>query len=163
MQNGVFFGEFFGFLFMGIGMTFAYKPIYMPLRKAVTGFCVSMAFLLLEMTAVQYFGWASSFSMYVFLVPAVYFLFYLVTHIELTPNRRYQYLRNMSILIYCMHYFVYTFLYKGSSLLGKLLQIDLSNSLLTYVGTVLITCAASYIIIMLSNTKTFSWLKMLYS
>ena len=152
-----------GFLFMGIGMMSAYRPVYMPLKKAAIGFGVSMALLLFEAVAVQYIGRAKGYGMYLCLVPATYFLFYLATHIELKPNKAYKYLRTMSILIYFLHRFVEPFVFKGYELLGRLLRVDLDNSLLLYISIVLVTFAVSHIIIKLSNTKQFAWLKMLYS
>jgi serine/alanine racemase len=148
-------GLFFGFLFMGIGMVFAYKPIVMKYRTAVVGFGVSMMLFLIEAFAVNELGWARENDMYICLVPVVFFLFYIVSHIEIKDNLIYTHLRKLGSLIFYLHLFIY---YSMENILS---YIGINNSLIYYGIIVLITIIVSECIILLS-TK-FKWLKIVYS
>ena len=72
-RNGVFEGA----LFVGIGMLFAQKRIVMKFKYAVIGFFGAMLFLFAETVFVRYldFCYVGTTSMYICLVPAVFFCF----------------------------------------------------------------------------------------
>jgi hypothetical protein len=150
-------GLFEGFFFMGIGMLFAYKPIVMELKMAIIGFIGSMALFFDEVLFVCYFEWKLEKDMYIFLVPAVFFMFYIATHIELNHNPIYKHLRELGILIFYWHKFIQYFIEKGLSLLGT------KNSLLRYFGTVVVTIIISECTRKLSSNPKFKWLKTIYA
>jgi hypothetical protein len=150
-------GLFEGFFFMGIGMVFAYKPIVMKLKTAIIGLIASMALFFAEVMCVSYFEWYLGRNMCIFLVPTVFFMFYIATHIELNPKPIYKHLRQLGILIFYWHMFIKVFIDKGLLLLGT------QNSLLRYCGTVVVTIIVSEITIKLSNTPKFKWLKIIYA
>lgn len=142
-------GLFEGFFFVGIGMLIAYKPICMKFRSALIGFFISMILLFAETITVRYLGWNREQDMYVMLVPSTFFLFYFVSHLELKEREVYINLRFMSNLIYYVHLLIRDII---------LILFGLNNFILTVI--VIIIC--SMIIIKLSNTKKFGWLKKVY-
>jgi hypothetical protein len=150
-------GIFEGFFFMGIGMIFAYKPIVMKIKTAIIGFVSSMVLFFVEVLCVRYFEWGLEKDMYIFLVPAVFFLFYIATHIELNHKPIYKHLRELGILIFYWHEFIKPFIEKGLLLLGT------KNSLLRYCGTVVVTIIISECTIKISSYPKFKWLKTIYA
>ncbi|MCD8049734.1 MAG: acyltransferase, partial [Clostridia bacterium] len=99
-------GFFDGFLFVGIGALFAYKKIAIAKVTAVVGFAISMCLMLVEAFIVEYFDLAGDHNMYIFLVSAVFFLFYIVAHIEIEGNNLTRKLRTYSSLIYLSHQWI---------------------------------------------------------
>lgn len=87
-------GIFEGFLFMGIGMLFAYKPIVIKIKAAILGFIVSIFLLFIEVMMVNYLEWAREKDLYICLVPTVFFMFYIASHIELKKVRHINILEN---------------------------------------------------------------------
>ena len=148
-------GFFYGFLFVGIGMFFAYKPIVMKFKSAIVGFIVSMLLFLIEAFAVHHLGWARENDMYICLIPVTFFLFYLVSHIEMNDRAIYKHLRKLGTLIFYLHLYVYL------SIVDKISLIGIHNSLMIYIIIVFITVIASECIILISGK--FKWLKMIYS
>jgi hypothetical protein len=142
---------------MGIGMYFAYKPILMKLKTAIIGFVGSMALFFVEVLCVSYFKWRLGNDIYIFLVPAVFFMFYIATHIELDHKPIYKHLRELGILIFYWHKFIQPFIEKGLLLLGT------DNSLLRYCGTVLVTIIISECTMKLSSNSKFKRLKAIYA
>lgn len=155
-------GFFEGFLFMVIGMLFAYKPISIKFKMAVIGFLVSMFLFLIEAIYLKYLGWTRHHDMYIFLVPVSFFLFYIVSHIELVPSRIYIHLRKMGILIFYLHLLVAPIVEEGISIIDNMLDCNLNNSFFNYCCVVIITSIISQFIIVLSNVEKFDWLKRMY-
>lgn len=150
-------GLFEGFFFMGIGMVFAYKPIIMKLKTAIIGFAGSMALFFAEVLCVRYFEWKREEDMYIFLVPAVFFMFYIATHIEPDHKPIYKHLRQLGILVFYWHMFVQPFIKTGLLLLGT------DNSLLQYCCTMLVTIIISECTMKLSSNSRTKWLKIIYA
>lgn len=149
-------GFFEGFLFMGIGMVFAYKPIVMKFKTAVAGFICSMVLFFFEAILVRYLGEVKNFDMYAFLVPVTFFLFYIVMHVELNGSIIYKHLRELGVLIFYLHLFISPFVEQ------EFLKLGIDNSLLKYCCTILVTGMVSQCIIVLSNKENFRWLKKIY-
>lgn len=157
-------GVFMGMIFVSIGMLFAYVPIKMKEKYAVGGFIISMILLLGEVWMLKYFDMPKESNMYVFLVPAVFFLFYIATHIKLKNEEFCSALRVLSILMFYSHMFVYCFIdHTIGFALNTGMPSAIDNSLVRYCSTVLLTLALSYAIYKLSQTKRFNWLKWIYS
>jgi hypothetical protein len=116
-----------------------------------------MALFFVEAFCVHYFNWSLEVDMYIFLVPTVFFLFYITTHIELNHNPIYKHFRELGILIFYCHMFIYPFIEKGLLLLG------IKNSLLRDCGTVVVTIIVSEIIMKLSSNPKYIWIKTIYN
>ncbi len=150
-------GIFFGFPLMVMGMLFAYKPIKLSCRWAVIGLVCSLLLLVAEALFIRYLGWAEGTDMYLSLIPVAFFLFYLAAHIQPKDSKIYGYLRKMSGLIFYLHLLVCWAMEMGLAMFS----VRITNSLLMYTLTVVLTMAVSHCIIILS--KKVKWLKYLYA
>lgn len=99
-------GFFFGVLMIGIGIWFSKKKITIRFRTAVIGFWGSLFFLAIESIFVDFFSLARNHDMYIFLVPTVFFMFYVITHIELKEKDVYGRLREIGFIVYLVHIWV---------------------------------------------------------
>ena len=93
--------------------------------------------------------------MYLFLVPASFFLFYLALRIRLKPHPVYAYLRVLSSLVFFLHWWVMVIM---SHLLPPL---GLEGFRFSF--TAVTTLALSLLITCLSRRPGFAFLKKLYS
>ena len=151
-------GIFDGFFFMTLGALFSKMPhIRISLKKAVVGFFCSMILLLVEALFLNAIHWSKDYNMYLFLIPATYFLFCISIQIDLKESTIYPTLRVLSFLIFSLHTFINPFISTGMELF-----FHNDCSALRYVGTMTVTILASVLILQLSRTKKFSWLKNLY-
>ena len=149
-------GLFEGFLFAGMGLFFARRPFTMDMRKARIGFLASLVLLILEYLAVTGLGWAREYDLYISLIPAVFFLFYLAAHTELKASPVYGTLRSMSSLTYYLHLLI------SPMVLRLLVFFDCFHSLAYYGLTVLLCAGVSIGLAALSRRPGLGWLKRLY-
>ena len=151
-------GLFEGFLFVGIGMLFAFYEINIPKKKAFMGFAVSMVLMFFEVFILQYFKIIRGYEAYFFLVPAAFFMFSIVRDIRLPDNKIYKTLRILSSLIFYMHLWV-------EKIVGNILTTindGLTDTFLCFVLTLLVTIIFAIIVMKLSNISRFKWLKKFY-
>jgi len=99
-------GVFFGFLFVLMGAAFAYHPVAMKPWKSFAGLSVSMVLLLGEAFVLKIFEIPREYSMYIFLLPAVYFLFAFAASWQLKDRPLYKRLRRIGLLLYLSHLMV---------------------------------------------------------
>jgi len=147
-------GFTFGFLFVSIGFWFSKNKVGMKFRDAVLGLCISMSLLLLESLFVEYYSLARNHDMYISLIPTTFFLFYIVTHIELKERRIYEHLRKVGFLVYLIHIWVDKIVLTW---LGE--QI---HSLLRYCLVLLISILLAEIVICLREKKRYKVFEYLY-
>ena len=101
-------------------------------------------------------------EMWFFLIPASFFLFYFITHMELKDRKIYGKLRELSMMFYYLHMLVnfgYRCMIKALELLWKK---DLVNMFVQYLVVVAVSLLLSEAVLRLSRTQKFSWLKILY-
>ncbi len=151
---------FEAFLFMGIGMLFAFKKIKFSKRAAVTGFSLSYLLMLAELIIVSYFNFSRKYDMYVFLVPTSFFMFYIVKNMKLENKKIYPVLRQLSMLIFLLHLWIEKLV---SEFFGWCFDFEIESTCWDFIITLIITIAASLLIIRLSENRRFQWLKRLYS
>lgn len=177
-------GLFEGFLFVSFGYLFAKKEIDISRKKASILLAVSIVLYIAEVIVVKYFGWGLEEDMYLMLVPLIFFLFYLLISKETETNNHESLsekenlngllikekkilglkvdnvlLRNISTLVFYIHLFVFA-LYKD---IVKITGGIFSENESIYVQVTIISIIASFLIIRLSETKYFKWLKKIYS
>lgn len=153
-------GLFEGLFFVGIGMIMAFYKEKINVKKSSLGFVISMFLLFLEVIALRYFEIvrSSSIDLYLFLVPATYFLFSFVSQVKLNGSYIfYRNLRKLSSLIFYLHLWVNAVVSK----LLKLYAYTLSKTGVEFVVTVCSTISLSLIIIKLSDNRKFRWIKWL--
>ena len=148
-------GLFVGFLFVAIGMVFAFYDVGISKKLSMIGFSVSMVLMFGELCLLQYLHFARKEEVYVFLVPAVFFGFAFVSQVRLPDNPVYRMLRNLSSLIYYTHMLC-------MREITRLLHKPLSQTEWLFVCTLCATVALSYAVIRLSELPKLRWLKKLY-
>lgn len=89
-------GIFEGVIYVSIGMLFAYKKIVFKYVYAVVGFCISMLLFCLEMFVIIQHELYYQRDYSIFLLPTVFFLFYLITHFEMKQSKGTDQLRTYS-------------------------------------------------------------------
>lgn len=150
-------GIFMGFIFVLIGALFAHRKIVMNMAVAVIGFLTSTGLLLFEVWALKYYWDNKEYNMYISLLPTVFFLFYIATHINLKDRKIYAKLRVVGMLIFYLHLFVKF----AVNYVAEFFALDFVKNNLFIILTV--TCVISFIIEWLSHKEKLSWIKWLYS
>ncbi len=153
-------GFFFGTIYVGMGAIFAYKNIYLRRSTAIMGFIISMLFMFAEVLCIKHFELSVINDMYVFLLPALFFLFYIATHIEIKETATTIAFRKYSSIIYFVHMWVYFIIIIIRKVLELLLNVDIKiHSLLKYTLVALGSLAIAIIVVELEKRKSFKWLK----
>ncbi len=158
-------GIFEGILFVGLGALFAYKKIELKRNVAVCGFAVSMVLLLIEAFCVKYFELLRECDMYLCLVPAVFFLFYITAHLKIKISALTGKMRVYSSLIYFTHIWIdFPILSIVRKIIEKCTGVEAYeiHSLVRFAIVLTGSLLASYIIIRLQENRYFQWLKSLY-
>lgn len=95
-RNGIFFAP----IFFVLGGLIADNRRRATLGRSICGFCVSFVLMTAEALALHFFRPGRHDSMYLFLLPCMYFLFHVLLHFQ---GRRMIWLRTASLLIYVIH------------------------------------------------------------
>ncbi|SET16158.1 Surface polysaccharide O-acyltransferase, integral membrane enzyme [[Clostridium] aminophilum] len=151
-------GLFDGFLFVAIGMYFAFYNVKMRSDKALVGFLLSMTALFAEVFALKSFHFIKEYDMYLFLVPAVWYLFCFAKNTELPDHPIYGVLRKISSLIFYLHLWVDAVVVKFLLRIGETYVNSGLQFVLTLIGTIMVSMG----VIWLSENRKFAWMKRLY-
>lgn len=154
-------GLFMGFIFILMGATFANCRISIKSRTALIGFVVSMFFLLAEVFLLKYNDIPIEYNMYVFLLPATFFLFSFAITVKLKDRSIYKHLRKIGMLIYFTHLLVNRVTSLAISVIAKYLGIELTSY--QFVLSLLFTLLLSLFIDWLSCKDRFKWVNWLIS
>ncbi len=95
-RNGIFFAP----VFFALGGLLAQMPKRLSRGKCAVGFVCALACMMGEALFLRARGWQRHDSMYLFLIPCVYFLFSLLLHGKGTCPAR---VRTVSLLVYILH------------------------------------------------------------
>lgn len=154
-------GVFFGFLFVLMGAIFAHKRIVMPKIVAVLGLIVSLALWFAEVLWLRSHYHPETYEIMVGLIPTLFFLFYVTSHLNLKNRPIYGKLRVIGLLIYFSHLFVYHYVNVGIQFIQSTLGPDLK--VLAFPATLAVTVVLAVVIERASKKKKFRWLRYLYS
>lgn len=156
-RNGIFEGT----LFMGIGMLFSYKKIHMRFRSSVIGFLISMLLLSFEVLIVTYLGYRRESDMYIFLVPAAFFLFYIASHFVIKASAICKKLQRLALLIYLVHSGINFPIMRGMKLaLYKNLGVEI-HSFVEFLLVLFMSGVAAECMLYLADVKGIKWVKIL--
>jgi serine/alanine racemase len=155
-------GVFEGFLFMGLGALFAYRPVRMSPKIAVAGLLLSLLLLMEEVGYTWYYGLCLENDMYICLVPTAFFLFYVVSHIELKSSPVYLRLRAMGILVFYTHMWVDVVVGKVLWIIYSRMGYEKISSPVRFLVTLTLSLVLSAGIMKLSEDNRFGWLKKVY-
>lgn len=143
-RNGLFFAP----VFFLLGGMIADGPGEMPLKKSVRGFVLSFGLMLGEALILRHFRLQRHDSMYLFLLPCMYFLFHFILHFQ---GKRRADLRTVSLLIYIIHPMMILVVRIGARLL-HLEALLIENSMVHYLAVCFTSVAFSVTV-----TAVWNW------
>lgn len=132
-RNGIFFAP----IFFVIGGWIADKAKIIPLKKSICGFVVSLTLMFCEAMLLHGIGWQRFDSMYLLLIPSMFFLFYILLNWK---GKRCRYLRTIALLIYLIHPMTIVIIHFSAKLL-HLQSILIDNSLIYYLVVCFLSAA----------------------
>lgn len=136
-RNGIFLAP----VFMLLGGLIADKKHRVSLMQAWTGFIISFALMFTEAMCLHKNGMQRHDSMYVFLLPCIYFLFSAVLNVKGKPIAG---LRTASLLIYIIHPMMIIVVRAAAKLL-HLQNLLIENSLFHYIAVCLLSLVFSFL------------------
>lgn len=154
-------GVFFGLIFVLIGALFAQKRIVINNILAVVGLFISFIVMFFEVYLLKHYSHPKDYNMVLSLLPVIFFLFYLASHIKLKYRPIYGSLRVIGMLVFFTHFFVNYFVGLAIEIANNKIGINLTA--FQFIITILFTTILAVIIERLSKTNRFHWLKYLFS
>lgn len=151
-------GLFEGFLFVAMGMWLAFYGVRVSKGRAFAAFVIFMAVMTAEQRILNALHFVREDDMFLFLVPASFFLCAFVLQLALPDSPVYRHLRMLSSLIYYIHLWVKEIVFA----LLKLLWAPLIDTWLPFALTLLLSILVSEIIIVVSQRPKCAWVKRLY-
>lgn len=143
-RNGLFFAPVF--LVMGVWIYRTSNKI--SFKKSMTGFVVSLSLLITEGLLLHSYDIQRHDSMYLMLIPCIFFLFRLLLRINGKSNKN---IRTISMLVYLIHPWMIV-LVRGFAKATGLSKLLIDNSGIHFISVCLLSFAAACILI-------FLWLK----
>lgn len=123
-------GFFYAPVFLVMGAWFGHAPQRHTPKFNAVGFAFSLAIMSVEGFALRYLGWQRHDSMYIALLPCMYFLYPLV----LAWNRKQNgYLRTVSTWIYLIHP-LFIVAVRGAAKVTGMVDVLVGNSLIHYLA-----------------------------
>ncbi len=154
-------GVFMGFIFILMGAWFAHHKISLSPVLSSIGLIASLICLLGEVFWLKQHSFQKEYNMYIFLLPAVYFLFSLAVNVQLNNRPIYNRLRKLSMLIYFSHILINEFAWVAVNLLNKLCA-DRATEY-QFVISLSLTLLSTICIERLSCKKHYKWINWLIS
>lgn len=139
-------GFFFGTVFVALGAFFAKRALYLKNYQVALGFLISLVLLFVECFLLRANGFMKDLSsMYITLLPCLFFMFLLLLRIHLKESRTYKTMRILSLLIYVSHLVFVNCIIWG---------LPAMNSLLVYLLAMVCSLIFSCIVIIISRKLT---------
>lgn len=135
-RNGIFLAP----VFLWLGVVIANGRVRLSREHAEAGFWLCMAGMMAEGFVSFYFQWQKHNSMYVMLIPVMFFLFELLLSIESTEIGM---VRDLSMYLYILHPFVIV-LVRGLAGALKVSKLLVEQSLIHYLAVVLVSVLLSF-------------------
>ena len=154
-------GIFFGLIFVLMGALFSQKRIQMNNIIAIIGFIISMIVMFFEIYLLRHFSHPKDYNMIISLIPAVFFLFYLATHLNFKDKTLFASLRTIGMIVFFSHLFVNYFVELALEIAKNKMGINLFA--FQFFFTILFTLIFAIVIERLSKKEKFCWIKYLYS
>lgn len=148
-RNGVFFSP----IFFILGGVIAEKPNQISIKKSLVNLIVSFILMLAEGLILHRINVQRHDSMYIMLLPCMFFLFTVLIHWR---GQRVKILRSLALIIYIIHPMIIVVIRMFAKILG-MQDIFIDNSIIYYVvtsiATVLAALAALYLYQKFHHTK----------
>ncbi|MDE6232240.1 MAG: alanine racemase [Lachnospiraceae bacterium] len=130
-RNGIFFVP----VFMILGGLIADNNYKFSFNKSILGFFISFTFMIVEAMMLHHYKLQRHDSMYIFLLPCMFFLFNAVLHFR---GKRYVWLRTTSLIIYIIHPMIIVAIRLFSKIL-YLQELLVENSIVHYIMVCLLS------------------------
>jgi len=140
-RNGLFLAP----LFFVLGGIIADKTIKVTLQKSIVGFVISLAFMLGEGMVLHHLGVQRHDSMYIMLVPCMFFLFNALTYWK---GQRMKALSSLTLIVYIIHPMIIVIVRMFATIL-RMQSILIENSLVHYVVVSVLSVVASIVLLRL--------------
>lgn len=154
-------GVFMGFIFVLIGATFSNCQTKLKPITALLGFAVSMLCMFIEVFLLKHNNILTSYNMYVFLLPATYFLFAFSTTVKLKDRPIYKHLRSIGMVIYFAHLFVNKCTSLAIDVINRYCHIQLAHY--QFMLSLLFTILIAICVDRLACKKRFKWVNWIIS
>lgn len=145
-RNGLFFAP----VFIVLGAIIAKSKREYSLRKNLAGFALAFSALIAEALILHHYSLQRHDSMYIMLLPAMYFLFGILLKIKGESKKT---LRDISMLVYILHPLC-IILVRGFAKVLKLEKYLIRNSLIHFIAVTVATIVISVIIVYLWKQLT---------
>jgi len=145
-RNGLFFAP----LFFVLGGMIADKAIKVTLKQSVVGFVISLVLMFGEGMALHHWGVQRHDSMYMMLLPCMFFLFNALTYWK---GRRMKALSSITLIVYIIHPMIIVIVRMFATIL-RMQTILIENSLIHYVVVSVLSVIASIVILRLYSRLT---------
>lgn len=145
-RNGIFFAP----VFFVLGGLIADTHHKISFGKSVCGFGFSFAFMLAEAMLLHYFDLQRHDSMYMFLLPCIYFLFQAILHFQ---GKRLVWMRTLSLCMYIIH----PMMIIAVRLLAKITHLQnllIENSMLHFLMVCFTSVVFSIVVTAFLNTRS---------
>ena len=152
-------GVFMGFIFVLMGASFSQRPVCMKPQKAAIGFIISLVCLVAESLLLEHFHIAFEYNMFVFLIPAVYFLFCFAYTVPLKNRSIYKQLRSIGMFFYFIHLAVLRVAYLFLNAIGNPINLGSINPL--FVISFPVTMLIAIMLHWLSGKEKCKWINWL--
>ncbi len=120
-----------------------------------------MLCLFAEVFLLKYYDIPIEYNMYVFLLPATFFLFSFATSLKLKDRPIYIHLRKIGMLIYFIHLLVKELVLLGIKIIDKYFEIELISY--TFILSLIFTLMIAIFVDWLSYKDKFKWINWLIS
>ena len=135
-RNGIFFAP----IFLWMGVVIANGKIRIPMRIAAEGLAISMAGMIAEGLLTYEMEWQKHNSMYILLLPVMFFLFELLLSVKGTT---FKVVRDMSMCVYIIHPACIV-LVRGVANVTKVQKILVEQSLVHYLAVCVVSLILSF-------------------
>lgn len=150
-------GFFFAPVFLLLGVIIALQKGGHQFRTCLIGVLVSLLFMLLEGYMTYFLGWQRHNSMYLFLVPTMYFLFHLLLQVNCNTHINHNtalHLRKISGVIYIIHPFIIV-LIRGIAKYTSSESMLIENTFVQYIFVVLISTIVAGVICFILERRSY--------
>lgn len=148
-------GFCFAFLFVVLGVVFAWYPVKINMKKSWILFAVFYVAMVAEAFFENHFELIEHNDKFLLLPVVMFFLFNIVLNFKIKKFAYSKFLRTMSSLIYFIHYGINRWLV---IIFEDTLNIDIKSYVLFFI-VLAITMVSSFLLILLANNKHFKFLK----
>jgi surface polysaccharide O-acyltransferase-like enzyme len=149
-------GFFMGYIFVLIGYLFAQGKFKIEIQVAFACLCVSLLCLFAEVFALHFYDIPDDHNMFIFLVPATFFLFAFASSLSFRNRPVYAKLRTVGSLMYFSHLFIQKLVGFGISMIYGIFKIDILPA--QFLISLLVTALVAFGIEGLSHKEKFKWI-----